>query len=162
MNTLDWSWQRYADDLSRYRMDDGSFSRGPEWKVQDLVPHENASHADQFEPEYLDWRARQMEPHDSAYRRWRALEIARHDDIYRAWLSHRRSGFHTAFNNWRATQPGQGENLPLDAADAKIEPAGAENRSGVAPIDRGSPQINDVADGGLGHATIKPHAETPS
>jgi hypothetical protein len=160
MTTQDWSWQRYADDPVRYRMDEGSFHRGPEPQAQDLVAHENASYSERFEPEYLDWRARQMEPHDSAYRRWRALEVARHDELYRAWRDQRRNGFHTAFDTWRTSRPGAGDDLPLDAADVKIEPAGAANLSGVAPIDRGSPQINDIADGGAGHARIKQETQT--
>jgi DNA invertase Pin-like site-specific DNA recombinase len=71
-----------------------------------------------------------------------------------------REGFHSAFETWRTSQPGTGDDLPLDAADAKIEPVGTVNRSGGAPIDRGSPQINDIADGGAGHAKVKQQAQT--
>jgi hypothetical protein len=150
MNTQDWSWQRYADDPGLYRMDGANFHPGPNWGSPGPKDYQSLSHPEGFEPDYLDWRMRRLQAHDAAYRRWRAQEAARYDEHYQTWRDERRSGFHTAFDTWRARQDG-GKDVPLDAASVEFSATDSARAPDGAAPDPGSPQINDIADGGAGH-----------
>jgi hypothetical protein len=59
--------------------------------------------ADQeFDPDYLGWRDRQLQKHDSDYVEWRREQQRKYDDDYWRFRAERREDFHQRFEDWRA------------------------------------------------------------
>ena len=52
--------------------------------------------------------------------------------------------------------PGLGEDTPLDAASVTLPPEDVAGALKVSPLDLGSSQLMDIADGGQGHAKHQP------
>jgi len=55
-----------------------------------------------FDPDYLHWRAQQMERHDRDYADWRRHQHELYDEEYRRFRAERRDDFHQRFQDWRA------------------------------------------------------------
>ena len=56
----------------------------------------------EFDPDYLGWRDRQMAGHDRDYADWRREQQRRYDDDYWRFRGERRDDFHQRFQDWRA------------------------------------------------------------
>jgi hypothetical protein len=55
-----------------------------------------------FDPDYLHWRAQQMARHDHDYADWRRHQREQYDEEYRRFRAERRDDFHQRFQDWRA------------------------------------------------------------
>lgn len=74
--------------------------------------HERSVDPDEeFDPDYLAWRDRQMQRHDLDYADWRRDQLRKYDDDYWRFRSERRDDFHQRFQDWRAQR------------DAEVAPA---------------------------------------
>jgi len=55
-----------------------------------------------FDPDYLHWRAQQLQRHDRDYSDWRRHQCEQYDEEYRRFRAERRDDFHQRFQDWRA------------------------------------------------------------
>jgi hypothetical protein len=73
-----------------------------------------------FDPDYLHWRAQQMQRHDRDYADWRRHQHEQYDAEYRRFRAERRDDFHQRFQDWRAQRDAQKE---AEANPPAAEPA---------------------------------------
>ncbi len=73
------------------------------------------------DPDYLDWRERQLGEFDRQYRDWRDAQARRYDEEYGNWRKERQDRFHRDFSQWRENR---------DRAPDQAGEGSGENRSG--------------------------------
>lgn len=72
-----------------------------------------------FDPDYLSWRQRQMMRHDRDYSEWRREQMRRYDDDYWRFRAERREDFHQRFQDWRDQREAERAAAPAANSEGK-------------------------------------------
>lgn len=107
-----WRRDRYG---SRYDQDRGVYGSG-----YDRADYGRGV-SDDLDPDYVEWRDRQLRDHDRDYHEWRHTQHRSYDDEYRQFRTERRSHFGQQFHQWRAQR-----NLAGGLVRTDISPGGGE------------------------------------